>query len=287
LKDEVPGLWNFELTECIRPIATLKGDEKPIRLSDELIACESHCRTLTPEELSDSGYPSEKEDSIERFQMLVVDIVNVTSGECVSSIKTRVCSDEDVRFISCNSQNQLLVCTTKETVEGSIVVEHFTVSLRNNNLLKRAWERTEKRIEGSTLGPCFIFSPEEQFVATWNSFDSGYGVHILDAQTGETRHTFLEDQNDIVDCKFVVNGESLVCCSEDNFLRLFNIRSGDLLSVLDIEEKPHCLGASLGKPLVAIRLRGARLKFVHVKLPSVQDAEGKKGENWLHVNCYE
>jgi len=209
--------------------------------------------------------------------MLVVDIVSVTNGECVSSIKTRVCCDEDVRFISCNSQNQLLVCTTQERVEGSFTVVQFTVSLRNYSSFKCVWERNEKSIEGPTLPPYFVFSPEEQFVATWNSFDSGYGVHILDAQTGKTRHSLLTDQGNIVDCKFVLNDESLVCCSKDNFLRLFNIRSGDLLSMLDIEEQPHCLGACLDKPLVVIGLLGARLKFVHVKLPSVQDAEGKKG----------
>ena len=80
----------------------------------------------------------------------------------------------------------------------------------------------------------------------------------------------------------VVNDEFLVCCSKDNFLRLFDIRSGELLSVLDIEEQPCCLGACLGKPLVAIGLWGARLKFVHVKLPGDKDAEGKKGEkSWF------
>lgn len=215
--------------------------------------------------------------SFELFRMLVVDIVSVTNGQCVSSIKTRVCCDEDVRSISCNSQNQLLVCTTKEILESSILAEHFTVSLRNNNSLKHVWVRGEKRFE-VRLQPCFMFSPEEQFIATWDSFNSGYGVHILDAKTGETRHSLLTCQHDIVDCKFVVNDESLICCSKDNFLRLFDIRSGNLLSVLDIEEQPQCLEACLDKPVVAIGLLGARLKFLHVKLPIIQDAEGKKGE---------
>ena len=53
LKDQVPELWNFELTECVRPIARLTGIEKLIHLSDELIACVWQCRTLTPDELLD------------------------------------------------------------------------------------------------------------------------------------------------------------------------------------------------------------------------------------------
>ena len=116
-------------------------------------------------------------------------------------------------------------------------------------------------------------------MVTWDSLNSGYGVLILDAKTGETFHTLLRKQNNVLNCKFARNSQSLVCCSKDNFLRWFNIRSGDQLSVLDIEERPHCLGACLETPLVAIGLGDARLKFVHVKLPFVQNAEGNKGEN--------
>ncbi|XP_068681723.1 uncharacterized protein [Montipora foliosa] len=323
LKDKVPELWNFELTECIRQIPKLKGAKMLIRLSDELIACEWYCRALTPEEFSDFGYLAETENSLELhaeddlmgdnealhhdnssdeetsddssttetfvefsdflikgmsslFPWLFVDIVNVTSGECVSSIKTTA-SDDHHEFVSCNSQNQLLICTSDEFDDGVLYGEQLTVTLRNNNSFSCVWERKAVRYDERSFTPYFMFSPEEEFVVTWASFSSGYGVHILDAKTGETQRTFLKDQDDIVDCKFVVNGESLVCCSEDNFLRLFDIRSGDLLSVLDVEEQPCCLGACVDKPLVAIGLWGARLKFVHVKLPSDQDAEGKKG----------
>ena len=121
-----------------------------------------------------------------------------------------------------------------------------------------------------------MFSPEEEFVVTWASFSSGYGVHILGAKTGETQRSLLKDQDDIVDCKFLVNGESLVCCSKETS---FDCLTLDLVIYLDVEEQPCCLGACLDKPLVAIGLWGARLKFVHVKLSSDQDAEGMKGEN--------
>ena len=324
LKDKVPELWNFELTECIRQIPKLRGTKKLIRLSDELIACGWYCRELTPEELSDFGYPAETDNSLELhaeddlmkdnealhhdnstdketlddssttdnsiefsdffkelctlFLWLFVDIVNVTSGECVSSITTKA-SYNHYKFVSCNSKNQLLVCTIDEFDDDRFGGEHLTVTLRNNKSFSCVWERKAARYDEHSFTPYFMFSPEEEFVVTWASFSTGYGVHILDAKTGETQRTFLKDQDDIVDCKFVVNGESLVCCSEDNFLRLFDIRSGDLLSVLDVEEQPCCLGACLDKPLVAIGLWGARLKFVHVKLPSGQEAEGKKGEN--------
>ena len=120
----------------------------------------------------------------------------------------------------------------------------------------------------------------EDLVVTWKTLEAGCGIHILDSKTGETRHVFLEDHGhqSISGCKFVGDGKSLACCSRrDNFLRLFNVRSGDLLSVLDIGEESFSLGACLGKSLVAIGLLGARLKFIHVELPSIKDAEEKKG----------
>ena len=311
LNHQVPELWDFELTECIRPLPRLTRTEKFTRLSDELIVCQLRCDTLPSDESSDFRTLSEveeidvKDDSVELdvslsfddtsnkgdspglFDILqgtelvfismnygIVDVINVTSGECVFSAKIKACQDDHILFISCNSHNQLLVCTSRYVEDTWLhrEVEELTVSLRHNNSLRCVWERgTTWYVEDAT--PHFIFSPEEDFVVSRGFFDGGCGLHILDAKTGETRHTLLKDQDDFVDYKFVGNGDTLICCSRDNFLRLFNIRSGDLLSVLDIEERPYCLGACLGKPLVAIGLSGPRLKYVHVKLPSVTAAE--------------
>ena len=286
LKHKVPELWNFELTECIRQFPKLK---EIIPLSGGLIACEwygsmegneaLHLSNSTDEDTSDE---SSSTDAPGEFSYLFPlscfsNIVSVSSGECVSSIKARF-STNSYAFVSCNSQNQLLLCTCEEIDDDFFEGEQLTVSLRNDNSYSRVWEREATRYDTRSFTPYFMFSPEEEFVVSWASFSSGYGVHILDAKTGKTQRTLLKDQDDIVDCKFVVNVESLVCCSKDNFLRLFNIRSGDLLSVLDIEDEPHCLGACLDKPLVAIGLSGARLKFIQVKLPGVQDAKVKKGK---------
>ena len=318
LKDDVPELWDFELTECIRSLARLTGTEEFTRLSDELIVCQSRCSTLPSDELSDFRTLSEVEDPLEihgendavepdesltfddtsnegvtlvsstiypkikvsliSMKFGIVDIINVTSGECVFSVRITTCQDDHIWFISCNSHNQLLVCTSRhveDTFFGGLV-EQLTLSLRDNNSLKSLWERGTEWSHDEP-SPSFIFSPGEDFVVTWGLFHAGYGLHIHDAKTGATRHTLLKDQDDIVDCKFVGNGDSLICCSGDNFLRLFNIQSGDLLSLLDIEERPYCLGACLDKPLVAIGLSGTRLKYIHVKLPIVTAAEDKKG----------
>ena len=294
LEHQVPRLWDFELTDCIRPLSRLTKTGMITRLSHELIVCQLLCSTSDlhgeddavelDEPLTFDGtlnkavtqvtsevYP-EMTISLISMNLGIVDVINVTSGECVFSVKIKTCQDDHIWYISCNSHNQLLVCTSRL----GVVVEQFTLSLRDNNSLKSLWERgTEWYYDDPS--PSFIFSPGEDFVVTWGLFLAGYGLHILDAKTGATRHTMLKDQDDIVDCKFVGNCDTLICCSGDNFLRLFNVQSGDLLSVLDIEEPPYCLGACLGRPLVAIGLSGPRLKYVHVKLPSVTAAEDLQG----------
>ena len=325
--NEIPELWNFDLTKCIRPLTKLSGARKLTQVSHDLIACQWHCRKLTHEErfnqsseVTDTLEPNlsmetdasfdidersgvhDSSDSsdgafslalfqfsimqtalrfmyLEAFQMLVVDIFNVATGEFVSSVKTRVHCEKNIEFVYCNSKNQLLVCTCEEKEDDLYEIDELKVSLRNNNSLTSLWERSWKRYEYCYFTPHFMFSPEEELVITWNSLSYAYGLHILDVRCGKTVLTLLKNHSDIVDCKFVCDGESLLCCSRDSFLRLFNVRSGDLLCLLDIEEQPFSLGACLGNHLVAVGLSGARLKFIHAVLPRVKDSEKKKGRH--------
>jgi len=121
-----------------------------------------------------------------------------------------------------------------------------------------------------------IFSPRDEFVVTWNILDAGRGLQILDAKTGKTLHLFFKSKTDVVDCKFI-DSEYLVCCRSDNFLWLLNVKTGHVLSLLDIGEQPLSLGACLHNPLVAIALMDTKLKFVHVRLPV--DAKNKKASS--------
>ena len=213
---------------------------------------------------------------------VVADIFCVSSGELERLVTTFVDFSEDyVLSVSCNSQHQLLVCSCQETNKEYYALEKITVSLRNNGTVTSViWKRDSEWFIYDRPGwsdPHMIFSPQEDFVVTWKILNSGYGIHVLDAKTGETHHVFLKEQEDIVDCKFV-DDESLVCCRKDNFLRLFNVKTGHLLSLLDIGQEPFSLGACLHHPLVAIGLKGGKLKFIQVHLPA--DTRKKKGESW-------
>ena len=280
--DRVAELWNFDLSECIRSIVKLTSDTNIlysvtlIPVSDELIAFyyspqsrESiYIRSLQESEENENLHDDLLEcTTLEDCTDYCLDFISTTSvqgGKLVSSLRfTSYDKGGYLYNISCNSPSNVLVCRFEGRSRGPIDEGEVTVSLFNKGSVK--WERIADN--SYVRDEHMIFSPKNEFVVTWNTLDEGQGLHVLDADTGETLHVLLRDQNDIIECKFL-DDESLVCCSGDNFLRLFNVRTGDLLSVLDIGEQPLCLGACLYQPLVAIGLSGTRIKFVHVQLPT-------------------
>ena len=290
--DRVAELWNYDLSECIQSIAKLTSDisilcrvtimpildELSGELSDELIAFYS---VNSYESIYVRG-PHESEETENSLDYLLeglvsghyrnyrLDFIDITSvgGKLVSSLSMGVGAKEYVDYVSRSScLGEVLVCTVEDISKGlPIDKEKLTVSLRKNGIIK--WERnTEYVFSLSPFQQHMIFSPRNEFVVTWNTLDEGQGIHVLQAETGETLQVFLRDQKDIIECKFL-DDESLVSCSGDNFLRLYNVRTGDLLSVLDIGEQPFSLGACLYQPLIALGLSGTRIKFVHVELPT-------------------
>ena len=280
--DRVAELWNFDLSECIRSIVQLTSDTSIvysvtlIPVSDELIAFyyslqsrESiYVRSLEESEENENLHDDLLECTpLEDYTDYCLDFVSTTGvqgGKLVSSLRfARYDEGGYLYSISCNSPSNVLVCRFEGQSWGPVDEGVVTVSLLNKGSIK--WERIA---DNSYLrDEHMIFSPKNEFVVTWNTLDEGQGLHVLDADTGETLHVLLRDQNDIIECKFL-NDETLVCCSGDNFLRLCNVRTGHLLSVLDIGEQPLCLGACLNQPLIAIGLSGTRIKFFHVQLPT-------------------
>ena len=209
---------------------------------------------------------SDSEDYLTKSELLInYLVVNRTKSTTVSSLNTVLDAGEEIRSVFCINSSEVLLCTSKKSDVFKAILVKLKISLRKNRLI--LWERTAFWIDprGIQSHPV-LCSSKHEFVVTWNTLEEGHGLHILNADTGETLHVFLGDQNDIVDCKFL-DDESVVCCSGDNLLRLYNVRAGVLLSILDIGEQPFCLGACLYQPLIAIGLSGTRVKFVHVQLP--------------------
>ena len=291
----VPELWNFELTRCIRPLSKLSGYEKLTLISQELIACQSQDHSFEGTDIPDVVvyYPPEETTFFlmslkgssnpvklylrgsTTFKLLKVDIFNVTSGEFIYSGKTKVICEENIEFVYFNVRGDFLVCTCEEIDDDLFDITELKIWLRKNDSQKNSWERKSRKYFEEPFWPRLIISPKEEFVVTWGSLDAGRGLHILDARCGETRHNLLKNRVDIVDCKFACDDESLLCCTSDNFLRLFQVRTGDLLCVLDIKERPFSLGVCAREDLVAVGLSSGRLKFIRVELPRRKESERK------------
>ncbi|CAH3180679.1 unnamed protein product [Porites lobata] len=255
----VAELWNFEMSTFLRPLFV--GIEK------------GNLCSISPDQLA-YWYVTTSDESGHEMETLVIKFYDVTgAGSGFSSpLKITFDAGEEVELISVISPNLVLSCTSKVVTFGTTKsADDVTVSLRKNGSV--VWKR--RTLDEEFFQPHLLCSPKNEFVVTWNTLDGGNGLHILNADNGETLHVFLRDQKAIIDCKFL-GDESLIFCSKENFLRLYSVRTGDMLSVLDIGERPFCLGACLYQPLVAVGLSGTRTKFVHVQLST----ESKKSLNY-------
>lgn len=101
-----------------------------------------------------------------------------------------------------------------------------------------------------------MFSPKEEFIillAKRTDCDD-QEVLVLDASSGE-KHSILCRGASFFDCKFVSDEECVIGCRDtlpDYGLRLFNIRTGDLLCVLTTAFRTVCLASCLLNHAIAI-----------------------------------
>ena len=160
-------------------------------------------------------------------------------------------------FIACNSKCQLI--TTLDSHPYSIVLwKDQTV------LWEKYWPSSGYSTSFSLPG---IFSPADQFFVISGE---GESVYVLDAFSGNTLHMLWN--GNIRYCKFVSDEQCVIHTYEvpsGNCLRLFNVRSGQQLSVLDIDNRARCLASCPGKGLVAFALPHSKHTFrvIQVKFP--------------------
>ena len=181
-------------------------------------------------------------------------ILDTTSGEIVSTIPTSGYE----RLLACNSKCQLLTCTSR--------------SLQLSDGKTTIW-RKQGRL-GLSGG---VFSLSEQFVVI---FSDEIGC-VLDAISGETRHVLREGYRQYFDCEFFSDEECVIsskAASADYCLQLFNVKSGDLLSVLHLDVEADHLAACPHKRLLAIAQRDSKhgFKLIKVQLPQNKDIRKSK-----------
>ena len=117
------------------------------------------------------------------------------------------------------------------------------------------------------------FSPDERFVVLEN-WPFITNVLVLSADTGNTLCSIKFDAIPF-GCEFISDEEIVVTSTVGTGygLQMFHVRTGDLLSVLQLESKPSCLAACPRKRLIAVGLGKSDpcFKLVQVKLPCDRD----------------
>ena len=252
--DAAVQLWNFNLSQEVRSWPSLKNVAYISPVTDQCVAC--------------VGGGCE------------VSILDTSSGEIVKTIAhSHEESEENFlrspwlheRFVKCNSKYQLL-CTARDSVQ---------LSDGKSILWKRSWRNSLLR--GNIAG---MFSPTEEFVlVSAGTSQSRQEVHVLDASSGNTLRT-LCSVDDVSNCAFISNEECVIDrrdSSRGYHLLLFNVRTGDLLSVLDVytTNGPYCLAAFPQKGLIAMGRRNSKRMhpFIEViRVPRDKVNRRSKGE---------
>ena len=165
-------------------------------------------------------------------------------------------NEEGRKILAMNKKFQKITCKRRGKLD---VQKKYVVYLSEASLSS---PRKIRSFEGCP--PAGLFSPKGNFVVLWTS-DS---VEIYNAISGELNRKLLE-KGDIVAVKFITNQALIVSSREDvgNFLRMFDVISGEQLTALYIEERPNCLGVCLNSLHVAVGLYGSDVRLIQVHLP--------------------
>ena len=231
-------LWNFELSQQVRSWPSLCEVTYMMPVTDQCVACVGR-----------------------RFEVSILDTLN---GDIVKTISLchegyeSTCPIMYKEAIACNSKFQLLY-TARDSVQ-----------LTDDRGCR--WERIFKDSLLYSWNLPGMFSPTEKFVLiSAKSTQSKQEVHVLDAFSGKPLRTLCTVDH-IFNCAFVSETECVIDCqnkSESFCLRLFNIMTGELLSLLYMENRPACLSSFPQEGLIAIGLWQSKrmCAFVAVKWP--------------------
>ena len=236
-------LWNFELSQQIRSWPNLSEvrDIKPF--SDRCVACVGR-----------------------DFQVTILDTSN---GNIVKTIplchegfrSTHPQLGKDAAIV-CNSKFQLL-STSSSSVQ---------LSDGKNELWKRNLPWRHRLPYLSVPG---MFSPTEEFVlVSSRNSQSKEEVLVLEASSGKHLWT-LCTVYEILDCAFVSKTECVIVCGNTSgsyYLPLFNVSTGDVLTVLDIDFVPsRPLACCPQKGLIAIGVEDSERIGVVIQVKQLQD----------------
>ena len=191
-------------------------------------------------------------------------ILDTTSGKIVWTIL--IGSDEKV--ITCNSKCQLLIMTAL----GSVQLWDGKTTLWKNATINLFDVTFRFRLcEGSGF-----FSPSEQYVVIFSSPSEGK-AHVVDSVSGETLHILGSGFHRNIE--FISDEECVISSQRDYCLKLFNVKTGDLLSEIHPERELELLAACPRRRLLAIGESDYEHEFKLIQVHLPQD-KGSRESKW-------
>ena len=192
-------LWNFELSYCIRQWSL--DVLSMFAISDDQVLC--------------TTFPGATE--------IIVDTV---TGRIVSTF-----ADSSYKSIACYRNLHLLASADSERA-GCIKLQQLGESVP-------LWKLSLTDLHSGDALACF--SPKGEFIVV-GSFFSKTCPYVLDVFSGNVRFKFSDCDDDISGFKFISDEEFVILSNHfirGVSLRLFSVRSGDLLSVLQVYSDFH------------------------------------------------
>ena len=95
------------------------------------------------------------------------------------------------------------------------------------------------------------------------------GILVLDAETGDTLHTFPPSFSFFRHCTFIIDDTCVISGSNLTTVQLLNVKSGERLTEIDVESYVTCLAACPVNRVLAIGLGYStrNFKVIRVHLP--------------------
>ena len=256
-------LWNFDLSQQLRSWPSLSEVRDMIPFSDHCVACVGR-----------------------DFEVSILDTSN---GNIVKTIP--LCDEVDqstssywlrIEAIVCNSKCELLSTVVTRGKLAPVVPSSVHLSDGKNELWKRTLKFEPNFLsEGDIPG---VFSPTEEFVLISSSISQfKKEVLVLEASSGKLLRT-LCTVHKVLGCAFVSKTECVIVCMNTSgryCLKLFNVSTGDFLTVLDIDFVPsRCLASCPQKGLIAIGLDDSKCMCVVIQVKQLGDKVNReaKGE---------
>ena len=188
-----------------------------------------------------------------------VKVLDTISGNVVSTIP--VLQGE---VLTCNSKCQLLIDRDRpfpgylQLLDGTTLVWQKKGLFESRSFLQHR--------SGA-------FSPKEQFLVV----SAEYFTLVLDPETGNTLRTLDVSFFDPRYCIFI-SDDTYVVSGKESTVRLFNVKSGELLTEIDVEIDVTCLAACPFNRVLAIGLEHStsNFKVIRVHLPRDEDRGNMK-----------